>query len=66
MNERLSGLLITLDDDTREDDAEHTIAAIRQIKGVLSVQGLSVNPTFQMACERVRADLRTRLYEVLR
>ena len=38
MTERYDGFFVSLDRDMRDDDAEHTINAIRQIKGVIAVQ----------------------------
>lgn len=37
MTDRHSGYVVTLEKDIREDDAQATIAAIQQIKGVLAV-----------------------------
>jgi ACT domain-containing protein len=37
MTDRYKAFLVTLDSDVRSDDAEPTIAAIRQIKGVIDV-----------------------------
>jgi hypothetical protein len=37
MTDRHAGYLVTLDTNVRDDDAQPTIAAILQIKGVLSV-----------------------------
>jgi hypothetical protein len=38
MTDRITAYLVVLDEPTREDDAEATLAAIRQIKGVLTVE----------------------------
>ena len=38
MTDRITAYLVTLDKPIREDDAEPTLAAIRQIKGVSSVK----------------------------
>jgi ACT domain-containing protein len=37
MTDRYKAFLVTLDSDLHSDDAEPTIAAIRQIKGVIDV-----------------------------
>jgi len=37
MTERYQGFVVVLDEEMREDDAECTINAIRQIKGVIKV-----------------------------
>jgi hypothetical protein len=38
MTDRITAYLVTLEEPIREDDAEVTLAAIQQIKGVLTVQ----------------------------
>lgn len=37
MTDRHAGYLVTLENDIREDDAQPTLEAIRQIKGVIGV-----------------------------
>lgn len=37
MTDRHTGYIVTLAKDIREDDAEATLTALRQVKGVLSV-----------------------------
>ncbi len=45
MTDRYAGFVVVLDEDVREDDAQATINAIRQIKGVLGVEpvGADIN-----------------------
>ena len=38
MTDRINAFIVILDRDIREDDAEDTITALKQIKGVLSVK----------------------------
>jgi hypothetical protein len=38
MTDRHAAYLVVLENDIREDDAETTISALRQIKGVIDVQ----------------------------
>ena len=38
MTDRYNGFTVALDHDIREDDAQATLAAIRQIKGVVAVR----------------------------
>lgn len=38
MTDRINGLYVVLDHDIREDDVEHIVNAIRQIRCVLDVQ----------------------------
>lgn len=67
MTDRLSGVIVTFIKDIRVDDAKHTIAALKQIKGVLSVKPLvdGQDVEVSMATERVRADLSEKLIKVL-
>lgn len=44
MTDRLSGYLVTLDQDIREDDAEEIVAALRMIKFVASVTPVRAGP----------------------
>lgn len=39
----VKGFVVTLAEDTREDDAEATVNAIRQLKGVSSVEPVPVD-----------------------
>ena len=53
MTDRITAYLVTLDEPIREDDAEPTLAAIRQIKGVASVKPVvSDNIAVQAAIAR--------------
>lgn len=50
MTDRHAGYIVTLADDIREDDAVHTISALKMIKGVISVQ-----PVVADACHSIAA-----------
>jgi len=65
MTERFKGFLVTLEKNVRQDDAEATIRAIEQVKGVLSVKPLVANIDSQIAEERVRMDFYQKLVKVL-
>ncbi len=65
MTDRYAGYVVTLQNDVREDDAEDTINAIRQIKGVVGVQPVRVTPELQIAEERARAGIIKRLYSAM-
>lgn len=64
MTDRHKGYIVTLEDDIREDDAETIIAALRMIKGVLSVEALVANYDDHMARERVRREVVGMLYDL--
>lgn len=65
MTDRLKGVIVTFEKDVREDDAEYILNAIRMIKGVLSVKELVSNYEQHIAEERVRHELREKIFEVL-
>lgn len=65
MTDRVNALLVVLEEDIRDDDAAATIAAIRQIKGVLDVTPNVVSSADAIADMRARHDLGQRLWHVL-
>lgn len=66
MTDRHAGYIVVLAEDIREDDAEPTLAALRQIKGVLSVEPLVANPELHSAEQRIRHEYQMKLYEFVR
>jgi hypothetical protein len=65
MTERLKGVLVTFEDDVREDDAQHIIKAIRMIKRVLTVKPVPNDIEQSIANDRVRHELHTKLLRVI-
>lgn len=65
MTDRLKGVLVTFDHDIRVDDVEPLIAAIQQLRGVLDVSEIKVNPDDYMNRARVANELRSQLIDVL-
>ena len=65
MTTRHAGYLVVLDSDLREDDAAATVAALGQIKGVISVEPVTSTPEVAIARARVRLELMQRLWGVL-
>jgi len=66
MTDRLKGILVTLDVDVREDDAEPILNAIRQIRHVADVRPVLADIQDHIVGMRVRMDLEKKLFEVLR
>jgi hypothetical protein len=64
MTTRLKGVLVTFEDDIREDDAEAMIGAIRMVKGVLTVAPVPASFEDDMARDRVRAEFRDKLIDM--
>ena len=52
MTDRHAGYLVTLASDLREDDAEATVDALLQIKGVIDVRPVVANPETIMGAIR--------------
>lgn len=65
MTDRLKGLTVTFEDDIRADDAEQIIEAIQMIKGVLDVTPTVRTGEDHMNRERIRHEMRERLYDAL-
>ena len=66
MTDRINGFWVALAQDTRIDDAEATLAAVRMIKGVLAVEPRVTNGGDWIVEERVRAEWRNKIYELLK
>lgn len=56
MTDRHTGYVVTLAVPIREDDAEHTLNAVRQIKGVVSVDPIVREP-FSETATKTRRDM---------
>lgn len=65
MTDRVRGYIVTLDADIREDDAQATITALHQIRGVVSVEPVVADIDSHMATERVRREFMRKIMEVL-
>lgn len=65
MTDRYNAFIVILDRDIREDDAEATINAIKQIKGVLKVRPHVANFSDSIATARVKMELTEKLWKVL-
>ena len=66
MTDRHAGYIVVLDTDLREDDAEPVLAALRMVKGVLSVEPLTSGWEVHVAEDRVRFELGKAVQESVR
>ena len=66
MSDRFYALTVVLDKDTRDDDAEPLIAAIRQLRQVVDVKAHVSNVQSYTAYARARFDVEARLLAALR
>ena len=65
MTDRYNALTVVLEKDIRSDDAEAILNAIRQLRGVLSVNGNVADMNSHIAEERARRELGEKLWLVL-
>lgn len=65
MTDIFNALVVILDKDMREDDAETLLTAIRQLRGVLSVSGNISDINSHIAEQRVKSELANKLFEVV-
>lgn len=65
MTDRFNAFVVVLDHDLRDDDAQDTLNAIRQIKGVLNVEPKVVGLEDQIAYGRARDELSHKLWKAL-
>jgi hypothetical protein len=65
MTDRFNALVVALDNDIREDDAQVLTSAIKQLRGVLSVEGHVASIDSMVAQERARQELSGKLWDVL-
>ena len=66
MTDRINAFIVVLDRDYREDDVEPILTALRMVRGVVSVVPHVADLTDQIALERTKNELRSRVYEALR
>jgi len=64
MTDRFNAFLVILAHDIREDDAQATINAIKQIKGVLDVQPQVVDYAEVIAESRLKFELWEKMYQI--
>ncbi len=65
MTDRVRGVLVTFENDIRVDDLEPVVAAIKMLKGVLSVKPVPANIDGHISEERVRFDLGQKLWKII-
>lgn len=65
MTDRFKQLIVVLEKDIREDDAESLMNAIRMMRGVLNVRGDVAGARDMWAEDRARRELREKLWKAL-
>jgi hypothetical protein len=66
MSDRHSSYIVVLEHDIREDDAEVTLAALRQIRGVLTVEPVVSSYEQHVAENRAMRSMREKLYDFMK
>lgn len=66
MTDRYSGYVVVLERDIRDDDAEHVLGLLRNLKGVQSVQPVVNTPELMIAEDRAQRKIETRVLTALR
>jgi hypothetical protein len=65
VSDRYAGFVVTLTANIRDDDAKATVAAIGQIKGVLTVTPIGASPELAIAEGRARLAVYNRVLATL-
>lgn len=65
MTDRIKGVYVAFEQDLRTDDVEPLLEAIKQLRGVLSVEPKVRSFNDWVAQERVRRELGEKIWEVL-
>lgn len=65
MTDRYSALIVTLDENIRDDAAEPLIAAIRMLRGVASVEPRVANIDQHIATARARIEMRNCMWDAI-
>ena len=65
MTDRYNAIVVVLEKDTREDDAESLLSAIRMMRGVLSVTPNVTSIDHHIAYDRAYWNLREKLWKAL-
>lgn len=65
MTDRIAGITVTLQPNMREDDAESLMQAIRQLRGVVSVQAHVADLAHHFAVEQAKTEYMQRILKVL-
>lgn len=65
MTTRLKGFVVTLEQDTREDDAESTRLAILALRNVIGADPVPVDISDHLNRVRIKTELQTRLWDVV-
>lgn len=63
MSNKIKGLVVTLEKDINEEDSEFIINTLKMIRGVASVNPVFTDISDQINRERVKSELRVKLFD---
>lgn len=66
MTDRVHSLTVILEKDTRDDDVECWVSAIRMLKGVISVQKNISDIDYHVAEQRAKQEIRSKLFDIIK
>lgn len=66
MSDRVSGFVVVLDGDYKDEDAEHIQETLMMLKCVAAVRPVVATPADLINRERVRIEFREKLFNVFR
>lgn len=66
MTDRIMGYVVTLEKDTREDDAESTLNALRMIRGVIAVEPQISEAMGMIISRRIKDEVFKKILELLK
>jgi hypothetical protein len=66
MSERIKGFVVTLNNDYKEEDLKDIKNAIFMTKGILSIESIPANIDDYMNRERIKNELKNKIWEALK
>jgi hypothetical protein len=65
MTDRVDAFIVVLEEDIREDEVRPVLDAIRQLRGVLSVEVHIAYPSTAIATARARHEYASKLWDII-
>lgn len=66
MTDRINMLFVALETDIREDDVQTLVSAIRQLRRVIAVKTHVHEPSDWLAQERVRREMKEKIWDIIK
>ena len=65
MADRHAGYVVVLKKNTKDEDAAATLAAIKELRGVLTVEPIIADTSLQIAEARIKSEVKKHITDVL-